>query len=103
MSKEDQIKKLQEKIQELQKLNREITVSAGKLAAENMELKKKLDKPKKKWYTFIMPNSKQRITNRKHKRSHELRKRQRAASLMNAKVGQSGQALGVFQPLRSSG
>jgi hypothetical protein len=48
MSKEDQIKKLQEKIQELQKLNREITVSAGKLAAENMEHKKKLDKPKKK-------------------------------------------------------
>jgi len=48
MPKEDQIKKLQEKIQELQKLNREITVSAGKLAAENMELKKKLDKRKTK-------------------------------------------------------
>lgn len=47
MSKEDQIKKLQDKIQELQKTNREITVSAGKLAAENMELKKQLDKKKK--------------------------------------------------------
>jgi len=34
-----------------------------------------------------MPNSKQRITNRKHTRSQERRKRQRAASLMNAKVG----------------
>jgi hypothetical protein len=33
-----------------------------------------------------MPNSKQRITNRKHKRSHELKKRLRAESLMNAKV-----------------
>ena len=44
---EENIKKLKEKIQELQKINREITVSAGKLAAENMELKKKLDKRKK--------------------------------------------------------
>jgi hypothetical protein len=34
-----------------------------------------------------MPNSKQRVTNRKHKRKHERQKRQRAASLMNAKVG----------------
>jgi hypothetical protein len=33
-----------------------------------------------------MPNSKQRITSRKHKRSHERRKRQRAEALMNAKV-----------------
>jgi hypothetical protein len=48
MSKEEEIKKLKEKVQELQKLNREITVSAGKLAAENMELKKKLDKRKRK-------------------------------------------------------
>jgi hypothetical protein len=52
-----------------------------------MDLKKKLDKKKRKWYTITMPNSKQRITNRKHKRSHELRKRKRATSLMNAKVG----------------
>jgi hypothetical protein len=68
-------------------VNMELIVSAGKLAVENMELKKKLDKHTEQWYTFIMPNSKQRITNRKHKRSHELRKRKRAASLMNAKVG----------------
>jgi hypothetical protein len=48
MPKEDQIKKLQEKVQELQKLNREITLAAGKLAAENMDLKLKLDKNKRK-------------------------------------------------------
>lgn len=87
MSKEEEIQKLREKIQELQKINREITVAAGKLAAENMDLKKKLDKKKRKWYTVTMPNSKQRITSRKHKRSHERRKRIRAKSLMNAKVG----------------
>lgn len=34
-----------------------------------------------------MPNSKQRILNRKKKRSHERKKRVRAKSLMNAKVG----------------
>jgi hypothetical protein len=68
-------------------LNHEITLAAGKLAAENMDLKLKLDKKKRKWYTIVMPNSKQRVTNRKHKRSQERRKRQRAASLMNAKVG----------------
>ena len=34
-----------------------------------------------------MPNSKQRITSRTHKRQHERRKRLRADSLMNAKVG----------------
>ena len=34
-----------------------------------------------------MPNSKQRITNRKHKRRHERLKRNRAKSLMDAKVG----------------
>jgi hypothetical protein len=44
---EQLIKKLKDKIQELQKLNMEITVAAGKLAKENMELKKKLDKRKK--------------------------------------------------------
>lgn len=48
MPKEEEIKKLREKIQELQKVNREITVAAGKLAAENMDLKKKLDKHKRK-------------------------------------------------------
>ena len=48
MSKEEEIKKLREKIQELQKVNREIILSAGKLAVENMELKKKLDKRKRK-------------------------------------------------------
>jgi len=34
-----------------------------------------------------MPNSKQRITNRKHKRRQERLKRIKARSLMNAKVG----------------
>ena len=34
-----------------------------------------------------MPNSKQRITNRKHKSRKERRKRIKARSLMNAKVG----------------
>jgi hypothetical protein len=34
-----------------------------------------------------MPNSKQRILNRKHKRRHEREKRVRARELMNAKVG----------------
>ena len=34
-----------------------------------------------------MPNSKQRITSRKNKRRHERQKRNRAKSLMNAKVG----------------
>jgi len=87
MQEEKEIKKLKEQVQELQKVNREITVAAGKLAAENMDLKKKLDKKKRKWYTITMPNSKQRVTNRKHKRKHERQKRQRAASLMNAKVG----------------
>jgi hypothetical protein len=48
MSEEQTIKKLKEKVQELQKVNREITVAAGKLAAENMDLKKKLDKKKRK-------------------------------------------------------
>jgi hypothetical protein len=44
MPKEEEIKKLKEKIQELQKVNMELIISAGKLAVENMELKKKLDK-----------------------------------------------------------
>ena len=48
MPKEEEIQKLREKIQELQKVNREITVAAGKLAVENMDLKKKLDKKKRK-------------------------------------------------------
>jgi hypothetical protein len=48
MPKEDQIKKLQEKIQELQKVNIELTKAGGKLALENMDLKKKLDKKKRK-------------------------------------------------------
>ncbi len=48
MSENEEIKKLKEKIQELQKINREITVAAGKLAVENMDLKKKLDKKKRK-------------------------------------------------------
>lgn len=48
MQEEKEIKKLKEQIQELQKVNREITVAAGKLAAENMDLKKKLDKKKRK-------------------------------------------------------
>ena len=34
-----------------------------------------------------MPNSKQRITNRRHKRRHERLKRNRVKSLMDAKVG----------------
>ena len=34
-----------------------------------------------------MPNSKQRITNRRHKRRKERLKRNRAKSLMDAKVG----------------
>jgi len=34
-----------------------------------------------------MPNSKQRIVNRKNKRRHERKKRVRAEALMNAKVG----------------
>ena len=48
MQEAKEIKKLKEQIQELQKVNREITVAAGKLAAENMDLKKKLDKKKRK-------------------------------------------------------
>jgi len=44
---EQLIKKLRAKIEELQKLNMEITISAGKLAKKNMELEKKLDKRKK--------------------------------------------------------
>ena len=48
MREEKEIKKLKEQIQELQKVNREITVAAGKLAAENMDLKKKLDKKQRK-------------------------------------------------------
>ena len=87
MSEKEEIKKLREKIQELQKVNMEITKASGKLALENMDLKKKLDKKKKKWYTILMPNSKQRITNRKHKRRQERLKRIKARSLMNAKVG----------------
>ena len=87
MPKEEEIQKLREKIQELQKVNREITVAAGKLAAENMDLKKKLDKKKRKWYTVTMPNSKQRITKRKHKRRKQSIARKRASDLMNAKVG----------------
>ena len=38
-------------------------------------------------YTMHMPNSKQRITNRKNKKRHERLKRNRAKSLMDAKVG----------------
>lgn len=34
-----------------------------------------------------MPNSKQRVLNRKKKRQHERKKRVRARELMNAKVG----------------
>ena len=34
-----------------------------------------------------MPNSKQRITNRKHKRRQERLKRIKARSLMDAKIG----------------
>ena len=48
MSKEEEIKKLREKVQELQKVNLEITKAAGKLALENMDLKNKLDKNKRK-------------------------------------------------------
>jgi hypothetical protein len=48
MREEKEIKKLKEQIQELQKVNREITVAAGKLAAENMDLKKKLDNKQRK-------------------------------------------------------
>jgi hypothetical protein len=33
-----------------------------------------------------MPNSKQRITAKRHKRHHERNKRNRAKSLMNAKI-----------------
>lgn len=38
-------------------------------------------------YNWNMPNSKQRITSRKHKRRHERKKRKRANLLMDAKVG----------------
>lgn len=48
MPKEKEVEELRQKIQELQKVNREITVAAGKLAVENMDLKKKLDKKKRK-------------------------------------------------------
>lgn len=48
MPKEKEVEELRQKIQELQKVNREITIAAGKLAAENMDLKKKLDKKKRK-------------------------------------------------------
>lgn len=48
MSKEEEIKKLREKVQELQKINLELTRAGGKLALENMELKEKLDKKKRK-------------------------------------------------------
>jgi len=48
MSKEEEIKKLKDKIGELQKVNMELTKAGGKLALENMDLKKKLDKKKKK-------------------------------------------------------
>lgn len=48
MSKEEEIKKLKEKIQELQRINMELTKAGGKLALENMDLKNKLDKKKKK-------------------------------------------------------
>ena len=48
MSEKEEIKKLKEKIQELQKINMEITKAGGKLALENMDLKKKLDKKKRK-------------------------------------------------------
>lgn len=48
MPEKEEIKKLREKIQELQKLNMEITKASGKLALENMDLKKKLDKKKRK-------------------------------------------------------
>lgn len=48
MPKEKEVEELKEKIQELQKVNREITIAAGKLAAENMDLRKKLDKKKRK-------------------------------------------------------
>ena len=87
MSEKEEIKKLREKVQELQKVNMELIKSSGKLALENMDLKKKLDKNQRKWYTIVMPNSKQRITNRKHKRRQERLKRIKARSLMNAKVG----------------
>ena len=48
MSEEQTIKKLKEKVQELQKVNIELTKAGGKLALENMDLKKKLDKKKRK-------------------------------------------------------
>jgi hypothetical protein len=40
-----------------------------------------------KAYNIIMPNSKQRITARTHKKRKNRIARQRAESLMNAKVG----------------
>jgi len=48
MSEKEQIKKLKEKVQELQKVNMELIKSSGKLALENMDLKKKLDKNQRK-------------------------------------------------------
>lgn len=48
MSKEEEIKKLKDKIQDLQKVVMELTKSSGKLALENMDLKKKLDKKTRK-------------------------------------------------------
>lgn len=48
MSEKEEIKKLREKVQELQKTVMELTKASGKLALENMDLKKKLDKKKKK-------------------------------------------------------
>jgi len=38
-------------------------------------------------HNIAMPNSKQKITNRKHKKRKDLMARKRAMSLMNAKVG----------------
>jgi hypothetical protein len=40
--------KLKKKIEELQKVNYDLTVSSGKLALENMDLKIKLDKLEKR-------------------------------------------------------
>lgn len=48
MSEKEEIKKLREKVQELQKVNMELIKASGKLALENMDLKKKLDKKKRK-------------------------------------------------------
>lgn len=45
---QEEIKKLKKKIQDLQEVNLELTKAGAKLVQENIELKEKLDKRKKR-------------------------------------------------------